>query len=182
MTSTRAMTSRRERLMSQFVGGLRRSAAGRRVVASADGRTRPATSIDHGHGLQGGFQVEVEGCGVGCIYIHIHIHTFIYIYIYIYIYIMGCTASPRRVQQVMDADRQPALITNIDGRTAALQRSTALPPPLSPRRLSLLDCSSSSSLSSTALCDNQLLARLACDTDIGLQWILFGLDRDQSVN
>jgi hypothetical protein len=32
----------------------------------------------------------------------------------------------------------------------------------------------------TGNCDNQLLARLACDTDIGLQLIFFGLDRDQS--
>jgi hypothetical protein len=30
--------------------------------------------------------------------------------------------------------------------------------------------------------DEQLLATLACDTDIGLQRIFFGLDRDQPVN
>jgi hypothetical protein len=31
-------------------------------------------------------------------------------------------------------------------------------------------------------CDKQLLATLAFDTDIRLQWIFFGLDSDQSVN
>jgi hypothetical protein len=30
--------------------------------------------------------------------------------------------------------------------------------------------------------DEQLLATSACDTDIGLQWIFFGLGRDQPVN
>ena len=31
-------------------------------------------------------------------------------------------------------------------------------------------------------CDKPVKARLACDTDIRMKWIVFGLDRDRPVN